>query len=133
MAKERICPICKKWFLTNKYRPNQEMCSNLGCQYQRQLQNMKKWRDRNPNYFRYREANDATWKQTCKERAKKWRDRHQEYLKLYRQEHKDRYRIYMRDYMREYRKKNRKEGQPKAGPATENIQDMPEKPEDQTA
>jgi hypothetical protein len=91
---------------------------------------MKKWRDRNPNYFRYREANDATWKETCKERAKKWRDRHQEYLKLYRQEHKDRYRIYMREYMREYRKKRRDD---QAGPATENTQSMPENPEDKTA
>ena len=111
MAKERICPVCKKWFIPNKYRPNQSICSNLECQYQRQLGNMKKWRTTNPNYFRYREVKDATWKETCKERAKKWRERHQEYLKLYRQEHKDRYRIYMREYMRDYRKKKKQGSQ----------------------
>jgi len=113
MAKERICPVCKKWFLPNKYRPNQEICSNLECQYQRQLDNMQKWRKTNPNYFRYREAKDNTWKETCKDRAKKWRERHQEYLKLYRSEHKDRYRMYMREYMREYRKSKKEKGQPK--------------------
>ncbi len=111
MAKERICPVCKKWFIPNKYRPNQEICSNLECQYQRQLDNMKMWRGHNPNYFRYREAKDATWKETCKDRAKRWRERHQEYLKLYRQEHKDRYRIYMREYMRDYRKKRKQKDQ----------------------
>ncbi len=113
MAKERICPICKKWFIPNKYRPNQEICSNLECQYQRQLDNMKKWRNHNPNYFKYREEKDATWKETCKDRAKRWRDRHQEYLKLYRQEHKDRYRLYMREYMREYRKRKKSDNKKK--------------------
>jgi len=107
MTNERICPICSKWFIPNKYRPNQEICSNLECQYQRQLNNMQKWRKGNPNYFKYREGKDVTWKETCKERAKHWRERHQEYLKLYRQEHKDRYRLYMRDYMRDYRRKRK--------------------------
>ncbi len=105
MANERICPICNKWFIPNKYRPNQEICSSLECQYQRQLHNMKKWRGRNPNYFKYRENKDSTWKEPSKARAKRWRDKHQEYLKLYREEHKERYRAYMRDYMRKYRKK----------------------------
>jgi len=77
---------------------------------------MKKWRKHNPNYFKYREAKDTTWKETCKDRAKKWRDRHQEYLKLYRQEHKDRYRIYMREYMKEYRRKKRVEKHQKEFP-----------------
>lgn len=105
MTNERICTACKKWFIPNKYRPNQKICSSLECQYKRQLGNMKKWRTSNPNYFRYREAKDVTWKEACKERAKKWRGKHQEYLKLYRDEHKDKYRTYMRDYMRKYRKK----------------------------
>lgn len=108
MANEKICSACNKWFIPNKYRPNQQICSSLECQYQRQLENMKKWRNHNPNYFKYREAKDVTWKEACKERAKKWRDKHQEYLKLYRDEHKERYRTYMREYMRNYRKKNRK-------------------------
>ena len=125
MTNERICPICKKWFIPNKYRPNQQYCSSLECQYKRQLSNMKKWRDGNPNYFKYREAKDATWKETCKGRAKKWRDRHHEYLKLYREEHKEKYREYMRDYMRSYRKKKAQEktkAAPQEGPQEGNKQ-----------
>lgn len=133
MAKERICVVCKKWFIPNKYRPNQEICSNLECQYQRQLDNMKKWRNRNPNYFRYREAKDTTWKETCKERAKKWRERHQEYLKLYRQEHKDRYRIYMREYMREYRRKKKSQDQVQENPNLSQTPPLPPKGPEENA
>ena len=97
MTKERQCVICKRSFVPNKYRPNQEVCSNLECQYQRQLENMKKWRKKNPHYFKYKEAKDASWKESCKERSLKWRKTHQEYLKLYREAHKDRHRSYMRD------------------------------------
>jgi hypothetical protein len=82
-------------------------CSNLECQYKRQLGNMKNWRSRNPNYFKYKEVKDATWKDSCRERARKWRHTHLEYLKLYRQEHKEAHREYMRKYMREYRKRKR--------------------------
>lgn len=103
----RICRICKKPFMPNKYRPNQEVCSSIECQYQRQLDNMKIWRDKNPNYFKYKEVTDSRWKESCRERARKWRQNHLEYLKLYRQEHKDQHREYMRNYMREYRRKKR--------------------------
>ncbi|OGW84654.1 MAG: hypothetical protein A2987_02675 [Omnitrophica bacterium RIFCSPLOWO2_01_FULL_45_10] len=107
MPEEKNCTICGKPFLANKYRPNQVICSSLECQYQRQLNNMKSWRGKNPNYFRYREARDTSWKETCKQRSLDWRKRHEEYLKLYREEHRERHRNYMRDYMREYRKKNK--------------------------
>jgi len=107
-----ICEICHKYFLPNKYHPNQKICSSLECQYQRQLNNMKKWRNRNPKYFRYREARDGSWKATCRERSRKWREKHSDYLKLYRQENRDRHRSYMREYMRAYRK--RKEAEKKA-------------------
>jgi len=105
MSEGRICQICKKWFMPNKYRPNQAVCSNLECQYQRQLNNMKKWREKNPEYFKYREKQDESWRETCRERARRWRDKHKDYLKLYRQEFKEHHRIYMRMYMREYRKR----------------------------
>ena len=105
MSEERICQICGKTFLANKYRPNQTVCSSLECQYQRQLSNMKMWRERNPLYFKYKEARDSSWKETCRQRSLEWRKRHQEYLKLYREEHRERHRKYMRDYMRQYRKK----------------------------
>ena len=111
MAEGRICPICKKWFLPNKYRPNQEICSNLECQYKRQLENMKSWRDKNPHYFKYKEIRDVRWKEVCRERARRWRQHHLEYLKLYRQEHKEEHRGYMRKYMREYRRRKKEKEQ----------------------
>ncbi len=107
MADERFCRICGNPFLPNKYRPNQTICSSLECQYQRQLENMKKWRDRNPNYFKYKESQDSSWRETCRKRSLEWRKRHQEYLKLYRDEHRSRHRTYMKDYRREYRRRQR--------------------------
>ncbi len=107
MIEGKICKICGKEFLPNKYRRNQEVCSSLECQYQRQLENMRYWRDLNPDYFKIREMHDSTWKDSCKSRSKSWRERHLEYLKLYRQEHREEHKVYMRDYMREYRKKKK--------------------------
>jgi len=109
MSEEKKCSKCGKIFTPNKYRPNQEICSSVECQYERQLNNMSKWRKRNPNYFKYKEANDASWKETCRQRSLNWRKKHNEYLKLYREAHRERHRDYMRDYMREYRKKKKEE------------------------
>lgn len=109
MTEGRICSICKKSFLPNKYRPNQKICSNLECQYRRQLDNMKKWRDKNPHYFKYKEMRDVKWRELCRERARSWRQHHLEYLKLYRQEHREEHKEYMRKYMREYRKRKKEE------------------------
>ena len=109
MDEEKKCVICGKAFTPNKYRPNQGVCSGVECQYQRQLGNMAKWRKRNPNYFKYKEAQDASWKETCRSRSLEWRERHREYLKLYREAHRTRHRDYMRDYMREYRRKRKAE------------------------
>jgi len=111
MAEEKLCKYCNKPFISNKYRPNQEVCSNVECQYQRQLKNMATWRTQNPNYFKYKEAQDASWKHTCRERSLEWRKKHKEYLKLYREAHKKRHRDYMKEYMREYRKRKKDEKQ----------------------
>ncbi len=110
---ERKCEICGKPFIPNKYRPNQEVCSSLECQYQRQLHNMKSWRVKNPNYFKYKESQDKSWKQACRERSLEWRRKHKEYLQLYREANKERHREYMREYMRRYRQKRKKERQTK--------------------
>ena len=107
MEMEKKCNKCGSVFIPNKYRPNQDVCSNIECQYQRQLENMKRWRDKNPNYFKYKEEQDNSWKETCRQRSLQWREKHHEYLKLYRDAHKKRHREYMRDYMRKYRKKKK--------------------------
>jgi hypothetical protein len=109
---EKKCEICGKAFIANKYRPNQTVCSSLECQYQRQLTNMKSWRNANPNYFKYKESQDKSWKQACRERSLDWRRKHKEYLQLYREANKERHREYMREYMRKYRQKGKKEDQP---------------------
>ena len=106
---ERKCEMCGKAFIPNKYRPNQSVCSSLECQYQRQLSNMKSWRNANPNYFKYKESQDKSWKQACRERSLEWRRKHKEYLQLYREANKERHREYMREYMRKYRQRKRKE------------------------
>ena len=87
MLNEKKCSICGKTFISNKYRPNQAICFGVECQYQRQLANMAKWRKKNPNYFKYKEVNDASWKETCRQRSLEWRKKHEEYLKLYREAH----------------------------------------------
>lgn len=107
--KEKKCEICGKSFMPNKYRPNQKVCSSLECQYQRQLDNMQKWREKNPNYFKYKESKDKSWKKACRERALEWRRNHKEYLRLYREANKERHREYMREYMRKYRARKKKE------------------------
>ena len=109
IRREKKCEICGKPFVPNKYRPNQTVCSSLECQYQRQLSNMKQWRNANPNYFKYKESQDKSWKQTCRERSLEWRRKHKEYLQLYREANKERHRVYMRDYMRQYRLKKKEE------------------------
>lgn len=114
MTEEKRCIMCGKPFVTNKYRPNQEVCSSVECQYKRQLDNMAKWRKRNPNYFKYKEARDATWKDTCKRRSLDWREKHKEYLRLYREANRLRHRNYMRDYMRDYRKRKKETWQKEA-------------------
>ncbi|MBD3379676.1 MAG: hypothetical protein GF408_04355 [Candidatus Omnitrophica bacterium] len=106
---ERKCKVCGKSFIPNKYRPNQEVCSSLECQYQRQLENMKAWRESNPNYFKYKESQDKSWKQACRERSLEWRRKHKEYLQLYREANKERHREYMREYMRKYRKRKKEQ------------------------
>ena len=129
MLEERKCRICGKAFAANKYRPNQEICSSIECQYQRQLDNMKTWRGRNPNYFKYKESQDSSWKETCKKRSLEWRKKHLDYLKLYREEHRDRHREYMRDYMREYRRKKKSQETPPQGPVQEGGPDIAKGPE----
>jgi len=109
IRRERKCEICGKPFVPNKYRPNQTVCSSLECQYKRQLGNMKQWRKQNPNYFKYKESQDKSWKQTCRERSLEWRKKHKEYLQLYREANKERHRLYMRDYMRQYRSRKKED------------------------
>ena len=91
MEQERvkICQICNKEFTIDKYHPYQKVCSDPECQRTRQIANQRKWRKRNPSYFKY------------KDKKTPWELRRYKYLKHWRETH--------RSYFRTYRKKNAKQ------------------------
>jgi len=108
----RNCIYCGAVFLPNKYAPKQKVCSNSECQKKRQLDSMKLWRQRNPNYFKYDESKGLAWLETQRRRSKIWREKNPDKVRLYRQNHVSEYRDYMREYMRRYRDKKKVTTQP---------------------
>lgn len=103
----RTCIYCKAAFSPNKYSPRQKICSSAECQKKRQLDSMKLWREKNPNYFKYDESKGVLWLETQRKRSKLWREKNPDKVRSYRQAHSDEYRQYMREYMRQYREKKR--------------------------
>ena len=127
-----ICPICQREFTPSKYRPNsQKFCSDVACQRQRQLGNMKQWRVSNPHYFKMDETRSPYWKRLYKQRIQKWRKNNPQYFKEYRQKYKERHRGYMREYMRRYRRKKAllaEAEKTKEAPDIKSIQQQPTPP-----
>jgi len=103
----RACVYCHSSFVPNKYSPRQKVCSNPDCQKKRQLESMKVWRERNPNYFKYDESKGLVWLETQRKRSKTWRAKNPDKIRAYRQSHTDEYRRYMKEYMRQYREKKK--------------------------
>ncbi len=112
-----VCVYCKITFEPNKYSPKQKVCSNPVCQKKRQLDSMKNWRERNPNYFKYDESKGLVWLETQRRRSKVWREKNPDKVRAYRQTHLTEYRSYMREYMRQYRDKKKATQAPPAPPA----------------
>ena len=106
----RSCLFCNSAFLPNKYSPRQKVCSSAECQKKRQLESMRNWRKKNPNYFKYDESKGIEWLEMQRRRSKLWRDKNPEKVRSYRQAHSDEYRSYMRQYMRQYRQRRRDGG-----------------------
>ena len=102
---DKTCVICGSVFAPNKYSPRQKTCSGGDCQRKRQLDSMRRWRERNPNYFKYDESKGVEWLEAQRNRSKVWRQRNPEKVRAYRDTHKDDYRLYMREYMRQYRER----------------------------
>ncbi|MBL7092220.1 MAG: peptidylprolyl isomerase, partial [Candidatus Omnitrophica bacterium] len=98
MVEHRICPICKREFLPNKYRKGQRVCSRSQCQRQRQLRNLAAWRKRNPGYFKI-SRHDSSWAKIYRQRSQMWRRRHKTEVKRYKKAHKEEQKEYMREYM----------------------------------
>jgi hypothetical protein len=101
----RNCEYCLLPFTPNKYSRRQKICSDPACQKKRQLESMRQWREKNPNYFKYDESKGLGWLETQRRRAKTWRQNNPDKLRVYRETHLAQYRSYMREYMRRYRAK----------------------------
>ena len=101
------CIYCGAAFSPNKYSPRQKVCSAAECQKKRQLESMRLWRKKNPNYFKYDESKGTEWIETQRRRSKLWREKNPDKVRSYRQAHSDEYRSYMREYMRQYRQRHR--------------------------
>lgn len=96
------CKICQIEFVPSKYRPNQQVCSKAECQKARQIQNLKDWRLRNPDYFKCL-GQESSWRQDRHRYTRLWKGTHKETLKDYESGHKKQRREYMREYMRRRR------------------------------
>ena len=103
----KACIYCNSAFLPNKYSPRQTVCSSPACQKKRQLESMRLWREKNPNYFKYDESKGLVWLQTQRKRSKIWREQNQDKVRSYRLAHSEQYRQYMRQYMKQYREKKK--------------------------
>ena len=103
--KARVCVYCGTSFSPNKYSPRQKVCSNPACQKKRQLESMKLWREKYPNYFKYDESKGPEWVSRQRQRSKVWREKNPDKVRLYRSAHLKEYREYMREYMQKYRVK----------------------------
>jgi len=99
MTEEKRCGICGKPFKPAIHRPDQSVCLSAECQHKRQLENMKKWRAKKAD-----SPDSVSWKESCRLKSSEWRKKHQAYLKLYREENKEKRGEYMKEYMRKYRK-----------------------------
>jgi hypothetical protein len=86
---KKICKFCHREFIADKYHPHQQVCSSPECQHKRQLENQRKWRLKNPDYFKY------------KEKKTFWEKKRAQYLKIWRKIH--------RDYFRKYHRKRRRD------------------------
>lgn len=113
----RNCIFCQTPFAPNKYSPRQKVCSNPVCQKKRQLESMKEWRLRHPDYFKYDESKGQEWLDLQRRRSKLWRQKNPDKVRSYRQAHSQEYRNYMREYMRKYRERKKGSAPP---PAPEN-------------
>jgi hypothetical protein len=99
---DMICKICKDSFTPDKYHPRQQVCLRRECQNARQLNNIRDWRLRNPDYFKC-SGQPSVWQANRHRYSKLWRITHKEYQKEYENSHKEQRKTYMREYMRQRR------------------------------
>ncbi len=103
----KFCKICGRQFVPSKYRPFQGACNDIVCQRERQRQNIKDWRLKNPDYFKYAAGTDPTYRDMIRQKHREWRKSHPSRLQEYRLRYKEKTREYMREYMKKYRLKKK--------------------------
>ena len=102
MSEDKKCVICGKLFTPDIRHPDQYVCLSPECQKKRQLKNMREWRAKKAV-----SQDSKSWKESCRRKSSEWRKKHRAYLKLYREEHKEKRSGYMKEYMKRYRKRNK--------------------------
>jgi len=70
---QRCCLFCQQQFAPSRFHPEQMACSSERCQQQRRNQNRKR-----------KLAQDAEYRQVCRDSARKWRSNNPGYWKPYR-------------------------------------------------
>jgi hypothetical protein len=73
---ERRCRYCEKSFQPSKYQPQQEVCSEVGCQKQRRSE-----------YRQQKLKADEEYRQVCRDSSRKWRSQNADYWRQYREKH----------------------------------------------
>jgi len=87
------CLSCGKLFKPDKMHPYQKICFNKECRILQRSINLRKWRIRNPDYFKNRTDN--------LEMMKEWRKNNPNYYKEYRKNNpkiKEKTRIYVKAF-----------------------------------
>jgi hypothetical protein len=70
------CRFCQQSFEASKFRPDQNVCSEVDCR-----------RKRRAEYHRRKIASDAEYAEVVRDSRRKWREAHPEYQKTYRRRH----------------------------------------------
>jgi len=73
---ERCCRYCEKAFQPSKYQPQQEVCSEVGCQKRRRSE-----------YRQQKLKADEEYRQVCRDSSRKWCSQNPDYWRQYRQKH----------------------------------------------
>ncbi|MBM3252958.1 MAG: hypothetical protein FJZ16_01735 [Candidatus Omnitrophica bacterium] len=103
----KFCKVCGRQFVPNKYKPSQNVCNDIACQKERQRQNIRTWRLKNPDYFKYTTGDDPAYIESVRQKQLLWRRAHKLRLKEYRAKYREKIRDYMREYMKKYRLKKK--------------------------
>jgi len=103
MSIKKTCMVCGQSFSPDNRHPYQKVCFNKKCRISQRTLLLKRWRIRNPDYFKNRQDN--------LDEIKIWRKEHPDYYKQYRRNNpriRERTRMYVSAYRKRTVSKNKK-------------------------